>query len=112
MRLRPICLPPGFETAAIAEQRRDRLIEVLRRDPQRFAAQIDLLEECGRGSECHQRICDPCMRKARVQLVNEGLAHFGPMVRSGKLIAVSVVLANEALTLTKAHLNSGSCDHG
>jgi len=105
MRQRPKCLPRGFETTDIAERRRDRLIKVLQRDPERFATQIDLLYECNVRRGCGARICDICMRKTRLHLVREGCKHLGPLVRRRELIAVSIVLPNET-----GHVNRGPPD--
>jgi hypothetical protein len=95
MRERPKCLPRGFETTDIAERRRDRLIKVLQRNPERFATQIDLLYECNVRSGCGARICDICMRKARVILVREGRTQFESLGRSGQLIGYSIILGEE-----------------
>jgi hypothetical protein len=95
MRLPPKCLPAGFETADLAERRRDRMIRVLQRDPERFATQIDMLEKCVGGAECRQRNCDVCMRATRLHLLRGGCKHFRSMALSGEVIAFSIVLLNE-----------------
>src|SRR5262245_52039315 len=95
MRQRPKCLPRGFGTTDIAERRRDRVIRTLQRDPERFGTLIDVLEKCVGRHECRKRVCDVCMCKARVELVREGCAHFGPMMCSREVIAFSIVLSSE-----------------
>lgn len=101
MSRRPKRLPVGFETAEIAERRRDRMIRILQRDPDRFATQIDMLQKCVRGAECRQRNCDVCMRATRLRLMREGCKHFRSMALSGELITVSIVLPDET---SPAHL--------
>jgi hypothetical protein len=94
--MRPTCLlPPGFETTDIGERYQNLDIRILKKDPERFANEIDLLEGCVGGSECRLHICRLCLRKTRLHLVREGCRHFEPLARRRELIAFSIVLPDE-----------------